>query len=82
VPDLLSEKEDNKDKKHKSIMRLVKYVKASYAELVHKVSWTPMKELQSLAVTVMVASLLIAVAVLAMDVTFESIMKAVYSVLA
>ena len=63
-------------------MRLVKYVKASYAELVHKVSWTPMKELQGLAVTVMVASLLIAVAVLAMDVTFESIMKAVYSILA
>ena len=40
-----------------------------------------MKELQSLAVTVMVASLLIAVAILAMDLTFESIMKAVYSVL-
>jgi preprotein translocase subunit SecE len=70
-----------KIKKHKSIMRLVKYVKASYEELVHKVSWTPMKELQSLAVTVMVASLLIAVAILAMDLTFESIMKAVYSVL-
>lgn len=63
-------------------MRLVKYVKASYEELTHKVSWTPMKELQGLAVTVMVASLLIAVAVLAMDVTFESIMKAVYSFLA
>ncbi len=63
-------------------MKLVNYVKASYAELVHKVSWTPMKELQGLAVTVMVASLLIAVAVLAMDVTFESIMKAVYSILA
>ncbi len=63
-------------------MKLVKYIKASYEELVHKVSWTPMKELQSLAVTVMVASLLIAVVILAMDLTFESIMKAVYSVLA
>ena len=63
-------------------MKLVKYVKASYEELVHKVSWTPMKELQSLAVTVMVASLVIAAVVLAMDVTFESIMKAIYSILA
>ena len=41
-----------------------------------------MKELQSLAVTVMVASLVIAAVVLAMDVTFESIMKAIYSILA
>jgi preprotein translocase subunit SecE len=64
------------------LMKLVKYVKASYEELVHKVSWTPMKELQSLAVTVMVASLVIAAVVLAMDVTFESIMKAIYSILA
>lgn len=63
-------------------MKLVNYIKASYEELVHKVSWTPMKELQNLAVTVMVASLLIAVVILAMDLTFESIMKAVYSVLA
>ena len=44
-------------------MKLVNYVKASYDELVHKVSWTPMKELQSLAVTVMVASVVIALAV-------------------
>ena len=63
-------------------MKLVKYVKASYEELVHKVAWTPMKELQSLAVTVMVASLVIAGVVLVMDLTFESIMKAIYSVLA
>ena len=63
-------------------MKLVNYVKAPYAELVHKVSWTPMKELQSLAVTVMVASLVIAGVVLVMDLTFESIMKAIYSILA
>ncbi|MDY3978713.1 MAG: preprotein translocase subunit SecE [Tidjanibacter sp.] len=63
-------------------MKLVNYVKASYDELVHKVSWTPMKELQSLAVTVMVASVVIALAVLVMDLAFENVMKAIYSVLA
>jgi len=63
-------------------MKLVNYVKASYDELVHKVSWTPVKELQSLSVTVMVASLIIAVVVLVMDLSFETIMKAIYSGLA
>ena len=47
--------------------KLIRYFKESYSELVHKVSWTPVKELQSLAITVMVASLIFAVVVLAMD---------------
>lgn len=63
-------------------MRVVNYVKESYLELVHKVTWTPFKELQSLAITVMVASLIFAVVVLAMDLTFENIMKLIYNFLA
>ena len=55
--------------------KLIRYFKESYSELVHKVSWTPVKELQSLAITVMVASLIFAVVVLAMDLSFENIMK-------
>ena len=62
--------------------KLIRYFKESYAELVHKVSWTPVKELQSLAITVMVASLIFAVVVLAMDLSFENIMKVVYRYLA
>ena len=62
--------------------KLIRYFKESYSELVHKVSWTPVKELQSLAVTVMVASLIFAVVVLAMDLSFENIMKVVYRYLA
>ena len=58
--------------------KLIRYFKESYSELVHKVSWTPVKELQSLAITVMVASLIFAVVVLAMDLSFENIMKVVY----
>ena len=61
---------------------LIRYFKESYSELVHKVSWTPVKELQSLAITVMVASLIFAVVVLAMDLSFENIMKVVYRYLA
>ncbi|HIW97989.1 MAG TPA: preprotein translocase subunit SecE [Candidatus Tidjanibacter gallistercoris] len=62
--------------------KLIRYFKESYSELVHKVSWTPVKELQSLAITVMVASLIFAVVILAMDLSFENIMKVVYRYLA
>ena len=62
--------------------KLIRYFKESYSELVHKVSWTPVKELQSLAITGMVASLIFAVVVLAMDLSFENIMKVVYRYLA
>ena len=46
------------------------YVKSSYDELVHKVSWPSFKGLQSSAVVVAVAALVIAVIVLIMDVVF------------
>ncbi len=62
--------------------KLIRYFKESYSELVHKVSWTPVTELQSLAITVMGASLIIAVVVQAMDLTFENNMNVVYRYLA
>jgi preprotein translocase subunit SecE len=62
-------------------MRFVNYVKNSYNELVHKVTWPTISELQSSAIVVMVASLLIAIVVLAMDLTFENIMKFIYRLL-
>ena len=62
--------------------RLIRYFKDSYSELVHKVAWTPFKELQSLAITVMVASLIFAAVILVMDISFENIMKLVYRYLA
>lgn len=46
------------------------YVKSSYDELVHKVSWPTFKELQSSAIVVAVASLVIALLVFAMDIVF------------
>ena len=46
------------------------YVKSSYDELVHKVSWPTFKELQSSAVVVAVASIIIALIVFVMDIVF------------
>ena len=46
------------------------YVKSSYDELVHKVSWPTFKELQSSAVVVAVAAIILAVIVFIMDVVF------------
>ena len=46
------------------------YVKDSYDELVHKVSWPTFKELQSSAVVVAVASIIIALIVFVMDIVF------------
>ena len=46
------------------------YVKESYDELVNKVSWPTFKELQSSAVVVAVAALILALIVFLMDVVF------------
>lgn len=46
------------------------YVKSSYDELVHKVSWPTFKELQSSAVVVAIASVIIALIVFVMDIVF------------
>ncbi|MBR1850031.1 MAG: preprotein translocase subunit SecE [Bacteroidales bacterium] len=46
------------------------YVKASYDELVHKVSWPTFKELQSSAIVVAVAAIILALVVFVMDVVF------------
>ncbi|MDY5969309.1 MAG: preprotein translocase subunit SecE [Bacteroidales bacterium] len=43
------------------------YVKESYEELMHKTSWPTFKELQSSAVVVAVAALILAVIVFIMD---------------
>ena len=48
---------------------MFKYVKESYNELVNKVTWPTFPQLQSSTIVVMVASVIFAVVVLAMDVT-------------
>ncbi len=62
-------------------MKIVSYLREVYDELLHKVSWPTWKELQSSALIVMVASLLIAVAVFVMDFSFQHSMSWIYRLL-
>ena len=57
------------------------YIKDSYKELVEKVSWPSFSSLQSSTLVVMVASLIFALVVLAMDMSFEGLMGVVYKFL-
>jgi preprotein translocase subunit SecE len=58
--------------------KVVNYVKESYDELMHKVSWPTWAELQGSAIVVSVASLIIAVIVFAMDEVFRNILLQFY----
>ena len=57
------------------------YIKDSYKELVEKVSWPSFSSLQSSTLVVMVASLIFALIVLAMDMSFEGLMSGIYKLL-
>ncbi len=57
------------------------YVKESYTELKHKVSWPTWAQLQSSAIVVMVASVIIALVVFVMDLGFQNIMTFIYNIL-
>ncbi len=57
------------------------YIKDSYKELVEKVSWPSFSSLQGSATLVMIASLIFALVVLAMDMSFDGIMGKIYSFL-
>ncbi|MBQ7952396.1 MAG: preprotein translocase subunit SecE [Alistipes sp.] len=57
------------------------YIKDSYKELVEKVTWPSFAQLQSSTIVVMVASLIFAMIVLVMDVSFETVMQGIYKLL-
>jgi preprotein translocase subunit SecE len=59
-------------------MKVKTYFKEAYDELVHKVSWPTWPELQSSAIVVLVASLIIALVVLIMDASFRNLMQLIY----
>lgn len=62
-------------------MKLTGYIKESYNELVHKVSWPTWTELQSSAILVLIASLIIGLIVFAMDFIFQGLMNLIYNTL-
>ena len=61
--------------------RIINYLKESYNELVHKVTWPTWKDLQSSAIVVMVASLIFALIVFAMDISFQTILEGIYKLM-
>ncbi|MDR1091739.1 MAG: preprotein translocase subunit SecE [Prevotella sp.] len=58
--------------------KIINYIKDSYGELVHKVSWPSRAELTSSAVIVMIASILMALVVWGVDSVFERVVKFFY----
>ena len=59
--------------------RFINYLKESYAELTKKVSWPTWDKLQSSAIVVMVASVIFAIVIFAMDFCFQHLMSFIYT---
>jgi preprotein translocase subunit SecE len=59
-------------------MKIRTYLEESWNELIHKVSWPTWSELQNSAIIVMVASLIIAIIIFVMDVSFRNLMELIY----
>jgi preprotein translocase subunit SecE len=59
--------------------KLQAYIEDSYDELVHKVSWPSWNELQSSAIVVSIASLIIAFVVYLMDISFQTLLEQFYT---
>ncbi len=61
------------------MIKLKTYLKDTYEELLHKVTWPSWSDLQSSAVVVMVASVIIGLIVSLMDLSFREILEVVYA---
>ena len=62
--------------------KVTEYIKESYEELTEKVTWPTWSELQSSAVLVLVAAIIIALIILAMDQAFGNLLQYFYKTLA
>ncbi|MDT8402071.1 MAG: preprotein translocase subunit SecE [Bacteroidales bacterium] len=61
--------------------KIRRYIKESFTELIHKVTWPTWSELQNSTTVVMIASLIIALTVWVMDYAFDNVMSFVYRLL-
>lgn len=59
--------------------KFINYLKECHQELAKKTTWPEWKKLQSSAIVVMVASVIFAIVIFAMDFTFQHLMQAIYS---
>ena len=61
------------------MQKITTYIKECYNELMNKVSWPTWAELQSSAIVVLTASLIIGIVVFLMDSVFQASMNLIYS---
>jgi len=61
-------------------MKIKTYLKEAYNELVYKVTWPSLSDLQSAAIVVMIASVIIALVILFMDTSFKALMHFIYGI--
>ena len=59
-------------------MKIGAYIKDSFDELLHKVTWPTLEELQNSSVVVAIASLIIALIIFVMDQVFSKLMSVFY----
>ena len=59
--------------------RFINYLKESYAEMTKKVSWPSWDKLQNSAIVVMVASVILALMILAIDFCIKHAMTFIYT---
>ena len=60
-------------------MKVINYIKECYTELKEKVTWPTWHELRSGVLVVSIASLLIALVVFLMDISFKNLLEAFYN---
>jgi preprotein translocase subunit SecE len=61
--------------------KLSLYIQEAYNELLNKVTWPTWKELQESALVVLVATAIITLVVLAMDLTSRTVFSGIYDLL-
>lgn len=61
--------------------KITSYIKDSYVELTQKVSWPSWSSLQGSAILVMIASFILAVVIMLIDMFFKNTMSWIYNIL-
>ena len=61
-----------------TMKKFLKYCKDSWEELTHKTTWPTSKELSHSAMVVLIASIIIALVVFAIDKVFQFVMTSIY----
>ncbi len=59
--------------------KFIAYLKDVYNEMIHKVTWPSFDELQMQALVVLVATVILAIVILVIDVSFKGLMNLIYS---